>query len=237
MTNALFLADWCDALFVHFDVQPRLLAPIVPFDLDLRDGHSYVSLVGFTQKHLRFARGGRIGQILAAPLAHHEFLNLRTYVRMNEQPAIFFLAEWIPNRLATLIGPRMYGLPYRLARLRYDRSTRIVCARRDQLTMHLNTREARVEPCRRDSLDEFLLERYIAFTRHRNTCRRFDVAHAPWQQSRAKVDVVDLRLIQNVLPWLRREQMIDAQYSPGVCNVRISAPRRVRAGEDDSIIS
>jgi len=34
---------------------------------------------------------------------------------------IFFIAEWIPNRLAVLIGPRMYGLPYRLGRLNQAR--------------------------------------------------------------------------------------------------------------------
>ena len=31
------------------------------------------------------------------------------------------MAEWIPNRLAALIGPPVYGLPYRVGRLRYRR--------------------------------------------------------------------------------------------------------------------
>src|SRR5947207_2608467 len=118
--RALFLADWCDALFIHFCVDPARLRTLVPFDLDIRDGAAYVSLVAFTQRRLRFTRGGRVAALLAAPLAQHEFLNLRTYVRVNDEPAIFFIAEWIPNRLAALIGPRTYGLPYRLARIQYD---------------------------------------------------------------------------------------------------------------------
>ena len=58
------------------------------------------------------------------PLARHEFLNLRTYVRHGDVRGIYFLAEWIPNYLASLIGPRTYGLPYRLGELTYANDIR-----------------------------------------------------------------------------------------------------------------
>src|SRR5262245_1032444 len=103
-TQTLLLADWCDALFIHFKAEPADLQPMIPFELDTRDGGAYISLVAFTQKNLRFARGGRLAHLFAKPLAAHEFLNLRTYVRVNGEAAIYFLAEWIPNRLAALIG-------------------------------------------------------------------------------------------------------------------------------------
>src|SRR3954452_19916887 len=111
--KAVFLADWNEALFIHFRVDPHLLTPAVPFELDLYDGAAYVSLVAFTQSRLRPAMGGRLGEMLAAPLAHHEFLNVRTYVKHGNDRGIFFIAEWIPNRVAAFVGPRTYGLPYR----------------------------------------------------------------------------------------------------------------------------
>src|SRR5206468_5090839 len=89
------------------------------FELDLRDGQAYVSLVAFTQRRLRPAFGGRVAAMLASPLADHAFLNVRTYVRHRGEAGIFFIAEWIPNRLAAWIGPRTYGLPYRLGQLYY----------------------------------------------------------------------------------------------------------------------
>src|SRR5213079_2093177 len=96
--------------------------------LDLLDGEAFVSLVAFTQRRLRPSLGGRIAAWLSSPLASHEFFNVRTYVRHRDDRGIFFLAEWIPNRLAVLIGPRTYGLPYRLGRLRYRKFSRRVFA-------------------------------------------------------------------------------------------------------------
>ncbi|MEA2735816.1 MAG: uncharacterized protein QOE14_2267, partial [Humisphaera sp.] len=112
----MFTADWLDVIFVHFRVDPARLQPLVPLPLDLHEGDAYVSLVAFTQSNLRPTRGGRLAALLAAPLAHHEFLNVRTYVRQGDASGIFFIAEWIPKRLAAFIGPRTYGLTYRLGR-------------------------------------------------------------------------------------------------------------------------
>ena len=120
----LFLADWDDVLFVHFAIDPTTLRPHVPFPLDLFRGRAYVSLVCFTQRRLRPRVGGRLAALLSAPLAEHAFLNVRTYVRRAGGRGIYFLAEWIPNRLAALVGPPMYGLPYRLGRLRYTSRAR-----------------------------------------------------------------------------------------------------------------
>src|SRR3954451_20206572 len=98
-TRAMFKADWREAMFIHFRVDPDRLSRIVPFPLDTREGDAFVSLVAFTQKNLRPTIGGKFAAMLSAPLAHHEFLNLRAYVRVNGQSAIYFVAEWIPNRL------------------------------------------------------------------------------------------------------------------------------------------
>src|SRR3954465_14836911 len=100
-----FRADWRDALFVPYAIAPPPPQPHVPFDLDLHDGLAWVSLVAFTQTRLRPAIGGRLAALATAPAAPHAFLNLRTYVRAHGHPAICFLAEWIPNPLARLLGP------------------------------------------------------------------------------------------------------------------------------------
>src|ERR1700720_156490 len=60
----LFVADWDDVLFLHFEVHPRDLQSAVPFELDLRDGRAYLSLVAFTQRRLRPAFGGRLARSL-----------------------------------------------------------------------------------------------------------------------------------------------------------------------------
>ena len=39
----LFVADWVDAIFVHFAIDPRKLQPIVPLELDCLNGEAYVT--------------------------------------------------------------------------------------------------------------------------------------------------------------------------------------------------
>src|SRR5439155_12205787 len=103
---------------------------------------------------------------------------------------------------AVLIGPRTYGLPYRLGRLNYHnepwreqkhgeiKSGSAKFAYRATLGGRGSRRAdcaiatgipARQEP-RPPDLDEFLLDRYTAFTHRAGVTRRFDVAHAPWPQ-------------------------------------------------------
>src|SRR3712207_6159936 len=124
-SNTLFRADWLNVVFMHFRADAKTLQNLVPLELDTFEGAAYISFVAFTQSRLRFAFAGDWLEPLTAPLARHEFFNVRTYVRHGGVRGIFFLAEWMPKRLAVLIGPRMYGLPYRLGRLAYRNDARL----------------------------------------------------------------------------------------------------------------
>jgi uncharacterized protein YqjF (DUF2071 family) len=230
MDRPLFIADWKSALMIHFRVAPQVLSKLVPFELDIRDGNAFVSLVAFTQDRLRPTRGGRLAEKLSAPLARHEFLNLRAYIRVDRQPAIYFLAEWIPNRLAVLIGPRTYGLPYRLARLRYRHDEQTgelkgkVLAGQSAIEYrgHIASREYKV--AQHGSFDEFFLERYIACTHRDDVGRRFNVAHAPWPQARADVELLQMSLMDSIFAQGELEP-IGANYSPGIRDIQISRPQ------------
>src|SRR5690349_4742700 len=101
----LLVADWAGALFLHYEIDARELQPFVPFELDLWNGRAFVSLVAFTMRGMRFARFGQLGAWACHPIATHEFLNLRTYVRHGDDAGICFLSEWLPNWLSVLFGP------------------------------------------------------------------------------------------------------------------------------------
>jgi uncharacterized protein YqjF (DUF2071 family) len=116
----LFLADWDHVVFIHYEVAPEILQPEVPFQLDLCDGKAYLSLVAFTMRRMRPRFGGRFTEWLFGPIATHEFLNVRTYVRHNGEPGIYFLAEWLANLLSVPLGPPTFGLPYRFGKIKYS---------------------------------------------------------------------------------------------------------------------
>lgn len=228
------LADWDDVTFVHFTLDPSVLQPHVPYPLDVFEDAAYVSLVAFTQRNLRPRFGGRLLETLSAPLASHEFLNVRTYVRHRDQQAIYFLSEWIPNRLATWLGPPLYGLPYRLGRLKYEYDRP---SGRCALRVTANGRRLAFdavfdatmppEPAGADTLDRFLIERYTAFTvcRGEQTC--FRVSHAPWVLYRADVRIDGWDLLKTVAVNWESAGLVAAHHSPGVKDVGLGPPTRI----------
>jgi uncharacterized protein YqjF (DUF2071 family) len=105
---------------IHFEVEAAALQKVVPFPLELKDGHAFVSTVAFTLSRMRPRFGGRFTAWLLKPIATHDFLNVRTYVRVNGEAGIYFLAEWLSSRLSVVLGPAAFGLPYRFGRIDYN---------------------------------------------------------------------------------------------------------------------
>jgi uncharacterized protein YqjF (DUF2071 family) len=213
-----------DVIFVHFRVDAGRLQRRIPLELDRFDDQAYVSLVAFTQQNLSLATGAKVARWLAAPVAHHEFLNVRTYVRRGQVRGIYFMTEWIPNRLAAWIGPRMYGLPYRLGGLRYGTRRREVISGSKRLLIETKRSPGAVKHASPMALDGFLLERYTAFTHRHGVTRRFDVEHAPWLQSSLDVKIKETSLLGESGDWFEDAEFARANYSPGVTGVRIGGP-------------
>jgi uncharacterized protein YqjF (DUF2071 family) len=126
MKGSLFRGAWMSAMFIHYEVEPTRLQAEVPFPLDLRDGKAYVSVVAFSQERLRFAYGGSMTNWVGRWFTNHGFLHVPTYVWHADEPGIFFLAEWVPKRIAIWLGPPLFGLPYRFGRIEYEHSERMM---------------------------------------------------------------------------------------------------------------
>lgn len=217
----LFFARWDRAVFIHYQADPSVLQRDVPFELDLRDSRAFVSIVAFTLLRMRPRIGGKIGEWLLKPIATHEFLNIRTYVRHRGEPGIYFLAEWLSNPLSVRLGPRTFGLPYHFGRLAYEHASDgsalrgRVDAPDARLVYQGEVREADFETSEAESLNEFMLERYSAFTRRGHRARFFRVWHPPWQQAEAEIKVTADTLIAGTGPWWKTAEYIGANYSPG----------------------
>lgn len=228
------LADWDDVTFVHFALDPDSLQPHVPYPLDVFEGAAYISLVAFTQRNLRPHVGGRLATMLSAPLASHEFLNVRTYVRHGGEMGIYFLCEWIPNRIAAWLGPPLYGLPYRLGKLQYEydrlsgRCDHRVTAHGKSLAFDAVFNASTLPAfAAAGTLEAFLLERYIAFTICRDEQRCFRVSHAPWLLHRADVQVRESELLQTIAANWGYASPVVAHYSTGVKGVGLGPPIRI----------
>lgn len=224
--DPLLLADWDRTLMMHYEVPPEVLQPFVPFDLDLREDKAYISAVAFTMRDMRPWWGGAWTQALFRPIATHAFLNVRTYVTHRGEPGIFFLAEWLPNRLSVAMGRPFFGLPYRLGALDYQHHherghvSGSVVAHGGCGALHYEANVSRYfARCEAGSLTEFLMERYSAFTEWHGMKRRFRIWHLPWPQCSARVRITENTLLPLTGAWAKSARFVGANYSPGVNEV------------------
>lgn len=226
-----FLADWCDLVFIHYEVEAAALQAEVPLPLDLSQGRAFISLVAFTMRRMRCRRGGALTAWLTSPIATQRLLNLRTYVVGKDGPGIFFLREWIDHPLAVWLGPPTFGLPYRRARLDYEISGAEVAAK-----VRCGRAEGSIAgECQGDrhlaaagSEEAFLVERYVAYTAAGPVPRFFRVWHRPWE-------LRSLTLTENTLPaflttvgyaWAEAARFHSAGSSEGVRDVWMGRPHR-----------
>lgn len=229
----LFLADWRRVLMLHFEVDARALQRVVPFELDLRHGRAFVTLVAFAMENLRPRRGGKLSAWWFKPIATHDFLNVRTYVRHHGEAGIHFLAEWLSNWLAVQLGPRTFALPYRHGHIRYqhDWASGAISGRVEDVRSG-STLAYRAEPvlgapfapCERGSRDEWLMERYTAFNSAGGKQRFFRVWHPPWPQLPARVSIENLSLLEENWPWFKTAGLVGANSSPGLPSVWMGRP-------------
>jgi uncharacterized protein YqjF (DUF2071 family) len=254
----LFIADWTGVVMIHLEVDARELQRVTPFQLDLWNGRAFVTLVAFTLRGMRPRFGGRLGRMLFSPLSTHRFLNVRTYVRHANEAGIHFLAEWLDSWLAVQLGPRLFGLPYRLGRIEYQNDSRgrrreeadgvagdppphlggYICGRvvdarsgaAFEYRAGVGTNVPNFAPCATGSLDEWLMERYTAFNNLGGGRRFFRVWHEPWPQVPVQVELSDRSLIAGNWPFLGTAKIVGANHSPGVRGVWMGWPHRLREG-------
>jgi uncharacterized protein YqjF (DUF2071 family) len=233
----LLLAGWRRVLMIHLEVDADALRRAVPFELDLYQGRAFVSLVAFSMCGLRPRTGGRLGAWLLRPIATHDFLNVRTYVRHAGEYGIHFLAEWLSSRLAAKLGPVTFSLPYRFGKISYEMDSALsqfsgrVVDGRDRTELEFRSMiEPRscFQPCDAGSLDEWLMERYTAFNCVDGRGRYFRVWHPPWPQCEAQVELGEISLLTGHWPWIEQARLIGANYSPGFPGVWMGRPHRIR---------
>jgi uncharacterized protein YqjF (DUF2071 family) len=226
------LTDWRDAVFYNLAVPPEVLQPMVPFPLDLYEGSAYVSIVAFDQQRFRTSFAQDLLSPLVRPFGSHLFCNMRTYVRCKDEVGVHFMREWVPNPVGTLIAPRTYGLPYRLAKVHYehDRVTGAFFGRvtANGVSLALRARidyGATLGVPQPGSLDDFLMERYAGFqTPWLRT--RFRIWHVPWPYHRAEGEIVEDALLRQTGAWYQSARLVSVSYSPGVEGIHIGLPGR-----------
>lgn len=219
--RALLAQRWEDLFFVHWRVEPGLVAPLLPPGTrpDVVDGSSWVGLIPFR------LTGARVGPSPALPwVGSFAETNVRLYsVDARGRRGVVF-ASLEAERLAFVLGARLVlGLPYTWARMsittdgdRWEFRSR----RRWPGPGHPRTRlvlrttdDAAVD----EPLAAFLTARWGLHTSHLGRTIWLPNEHEPWALRRAELLELDDELVAAAgLPGLTDRPPDSVLYSPGV---------------------
>jgi uncharacterized protein len=184
---------WEDLLFAHWPVPAEEIREHVPagLEVDEHDGSAWLGVTPFRLTGLR-GRG-----MLPIPYASSFLeLNVRTYVRAEDKPGIWFFSLDASSRLAVEAARHTYRLPYFHARMSAAKRGEWVdyeCSRIDEAgrVFSGSYRPAgsvfNAEP---GSLEWFLTERYCLYTTdERGSLARADIHHELWPLQPAEAEI------------------------------------------------
>jgi uncharacterized protein len=183
---------WEELLFAHWRVPADVVREHLPagLEVDEYDGSAWLGIAPFRLTGLR-ARG-----LLPLPYVSSFLeLNVRTCVRVEDWPGIWFFSLDASSRLAVEAARRTYKLPYFHARMSATKRGEWVeyeCARIEEHGRVFSGRYRPTGPvfnAEPGSLEWFLMERYCLYTTDRGRLARADIHHEPWPLQAAEAEI------------------------------------------------
>lgn len=215
---------WADLLFAHWPMDPAVLRPLVPreLDLDTFGGQAWLGIVPFRMEDVA-PRG-----LPAVPrLSVFPELNVRTYVTHRGRPGVWFLSLDAASPLTVNGARRWFHLPYVHARMSAEGDGDGVVYRLERRDPSVPdaTFQARyapsgaVEMAAPGSLEDFLTARERLFAVDgAGRIIRSEIRHAAWplQPATATLDAASLAaahglVLPDAAPHLRFARRVDVR--------------------------
>lgn len=219
--------SWQHVLFLHWPVRPEIIQQSLPAGLhvDTYEDTAFLGVVPF------FMRGVRPRWCPAFPgLSNFLELNLRTYVTDdNGNPGVWFYSLDANQSIAVKIARTVFSLPYHYARMDAqiagDGSVAFTSARKQRMQQVFHYKQLEpLPPSSPGSLEFFLAERYLLFSRSRRSGKLYtgQVHHAPYQLFTAELKEYSAELFALNGFAMPADRPSHVMVSPGV-NVEIFA--------------
>jgi uncharacterized protein YqjF (DUF2071 family) len=202
----LMAQRWSDVVFLHYEVDAKKLQERVPFPIDLYQGKAIVSIVPFVMSRIRFPF------IIPVPgVSKLLELNLRTYIKVNDKPAVYFFTLDSNHLPAVLIARWFFSLPYRWVKLTFT-SLPFYAFESPQFKLKARIGASKVN----NAFDYWATERYALFTKRGDTTLMGIVNHPKWSLS--QLEVIELKdefskLLGSELPL---GAFVGAAYCPSI---------------------
>lgn len=196
---------WEHLVFAHWPVAPEIARQFVPEELqiDTFEGDAWIGIIsflmnGFKLKYMPFPY----------PFSFPE-INIRTYVKVNGSPAIFFVTLDAADPCVVHVAKRWYHLPYYHAKMSFNRegdnSGFLFQSRRKGSATSPETFQGEFHPVsypfipREGTIEHWLTERYVFFTKdsRSDTVYWGSVYHEPWTLQTAQGNISVNTMLQS----------------------------------------
>lgn len=193
-------AEWRHLAMLNFEVDPKVLHPLVPAGTELDDwrGRTFMSVVGFMFLNTR---------VFGVAIPWHrnfEEVNLRFYVRRKTSDGwrrgVVFVKELVPRVAIALMARVVYGENYVAVPMQHSIDASASGPRAVSYSWQFRGRENRIEmtvtgdadEARGGSDAEFITEHYWGYARRRGgRTMEYRVEHPCWRVIRAATARLD----------------------------------------------
>ncbi|MCB1176319.1 MAG: DUF2071 domain-containing protein [Leptospiraceae bacterium] len=187
--------DWLDLLFLHWETPVDKLRELIPkqLEVDLWEGKAYLGIVPFKMRNVRPRFFPSVPYLSFFPE-----LNVRTYVKVNGKPGVWFFSLDAGNSLAVEIARKFFYLPYFNAdfKIQYDNSSINYRSIRKDSRGNPAVLELKYAPtsevyfANQGSLEHWLTERYCLYSMNKKgKIFRGEIHHLPWPLQKAQVEI------------------------------------------------
>ncbi|MCP5468292.1 MAG: DUF2071 domain-containing protein [Deltaproteobacteria bacterium] len=191
--NWLMQQTWSELLFAHWPFPPETIRQLIPqeLELDTFDQQAWIGVVPFQMSHIRH----RLLPPIPGTTTFPE-LNVRTYVKTQGKPGVWFFSLDATNSLAIWAARRFFYLPYFKAFMRIQKDSQNwiqYLSRREDKRSKTAAFKGRYQPAskiffaEKDSIEHWLTERYCLYSQdNQGKIYRGEIQHWPWPLQRAQ---------------------------------------------------
>lgn len=209
-SNWRFYQEWNNAIFLHWEVDESELRKFVPseIELDLFNGRPWVSLVAFTMERIR-------PHYLPffPPVSDFDEINIRTYVKYNGKPGVFFLSIEGGTLLSCKIAKGISDLPYRYSDM--NRTKKSFYSKNNMFNdlFEIEYTVGKSLQNKKD-IDLWLTERYALYQNTKTHINGYQIHHIEWDLD--NVDIHSINLNYSRFDKLLSKKPNKTAYSKGV---------------------
>ena len=205
-----FYQEWNNAIFLHWEVSPELIKPLLPknIELDIIKGKTWVSLVAFDMNNIGIRNLPKIPHI-----SDFQEINIRVYITCNGKPSVYFLSMEGSKQSSCKVLKVLSKFPYRYSKMSRNESK--YKSENDTFNDTFNIEyELKNESVKKDETDLWLTERYAVFQDYKKHIIEYDVHHVEWPTQ--KINIKNLELNYPRFSHLITNQPDKVHYSSGV---------------------